>query len=91
MTTLYFEEEINLSDEKTDYKVNSKEIDLALKLIESLKGKFEPEKYKDEYQENIRKAIDDKIDGKPVKGTKKQNKKSIDNLMKALEKSLKEK
>ena len=91
MTTLYFEEEINLSDEKTDYKVNNKEIELALKLIDSLKGKFEPEKYKDEYQENIRKAIDDKIDGKPVKGTKKQNKKSIDNLMKALEKSLKEK
>lgn len=89
MTTLYFEEEINLENNKDKIEVNQKELVLAMKLIESLKGKFEPSKYKDEYQNSIRKAIDSKLNGKAIKGTKKKNKKHIDDLMLALEKSLK--
>ena len=37
----------------------------------------------------IRNAIEDKLNGKEIKGTKKNNKKKINDLMKALEKSLK--
>lgn len=90
MTTLYFQEEVNLQKDESKYKINDKELDLAVKLITSLKGKFEPNKYKDEYQDNLKTAIEDKIDGKSVKDVKKKNKKQIDDLMKALEKSLKE-
>lgn len=90
MTTLYFEEEINIPDEDIEYVSNEKELDLAVKLIESLEGKFEPQNYKDEYQNSIRDAIDDKLDGKDVKETKRKPKKQIDDLVKALEKSLKE-
>ena len=89
MTTLYFEEEVNERKDKSDIKINDEELDLAMKLINSLKGKFEPSKYKDEYQDNIKKAIDDKLKGKKVKGVKKKNKKQISDLMEALEKSLK--
>lgn len=89
MTTLYFEEEIILPNSELTSKVDSKELDLAIKLINSLKGKFEPYKYRDEYQDNIRKAIDDKIDGKTIKKSKVKSKKQIKNLMEALEKSLK--
>ena len=89
MTTLYFEEEINVRRDDGNYKVNDKELDLAIKLINSLKGKFEPLKYRDEYQENIRKAITNKLDGKKVKGSRKKNKKQITDLMEALENSLK--
>lgn len=64
MTTLYFEEEVMFEEKNTKSEVDEKELNMAIKLIENLKGKFEPEKYKDEYQDNIRKAIDDKIDGK---------------------------
>lgn len=88
MTTLYFEEELNLEQNATTYKINEKELDLALKLIESLKGKFAPEKYKDEYQENIKKAIDEKLSGKKISKSKKKNKQKINDLMEALEKSL---
>lgn len=90
MTTLFFEEEVNLNEEKIKYDVNEKELNLAIKLIESLKGKFEPKKYKDEYQENIRSAIDKKINGKTIKSAKKTSRKQINDLMEALEKSLKE-
>ena len=89
MTTLYFEEEINIPEKDISGSIDKKEMDLAIKLIESMKGTFEPEKYKDEYQNNIKKAIDDKLNGKKIKGKKQNNKVQIDNLMDALEKSLK--
>lgn len=91
LTTLYFEEEVNVKKDESNIKINEKELDLAIKLITSLKGKFEPEKYKDEYQDNIKEAIENKLEGKNIKSKKKTNKKQINDLMEALEKSLKQK
>ena len=89
MTTLFFEEEVNIPSNDLNKTLNQKEIDLAIKLIESLKGKFEPQKYHDEYQDKIKEAIDDKIEGKEIKRTRKKPKQQINDLMEALEKSLK--
>lgn len=91
MTTLYFEEEVMLEEKNTKSEVDETELSMAIKLIENLKGSFEPEKYKDEYQDNIKNAIDDKIDGKKITKSKKKSKKQITDLMEALEKSLKKK
>lgn len=91
LTTLYFEEEVNIRKDEVHHKINEKELDLAIQLITSLKGKFEPSKYKDEYQDNLKAAIEDKMEGKNIKSAKKKNKTQIDDLMKALEKSLKQK
>lgn len=91
MTTLYFEEEVMLEEKNTKSEVDETELSMAIKLIENLKGNFEPEKYKDEYQDNIKNAIDDKIDGKKITKSKKKSKKQITDLMEALEKSLKKK
>ncbi len=91
LTTLYFEEEVRIPDKNMEVKVTNKELDLAVKLIESMDGEFEPHKYKDEYQDKIKMAIDAKLDGKKITKTKSTNKKQINDLMKALEKSLKEK
>ena len=91
MTTLYFEEEVNIHEDNLNYNLDKKELDLAMQLINSLKGDFEPEKYKDEYQNNLRNAIEDKIEGKTIKTAKKKNKKQISDLMEALEQSLTEK
>ena len=60
LTTLYFAEEVNVPDQELKVKVNEKELNLALKLIDSLSEKFDVSKYKDEYQERIKKAIDAK-------------------------------
>lgn len=91
MTTLYFEEEVKIPEETLKGKVNEAELKLAIQLINSLKGKFEPQKYKDEYQNNIQKAITAKIEGTTLKGQKKKPKKQVKDLMEALEKSLKSK
>ena len=89
LTTLYFDEEVKLPDKFNMGKINPKELDLAIELINSLKGKFEPDKYKDEYQERIKKAIDDKLNGKTIKTSKKKPQVQVNDLMKALAKSLK--
>ncbi len=89
LTTLYFDEEVSIPKNELKTKSNEKELNLAIKLIESLSGKFEPEKYKDEYQENIRRAIDDKLEGKEIKTKKKKSKEQVSDLLEALEKSLK--
>ncbi len=91
MTTLYFEEEILKKENAATSQVTKKELDMALLLIDKMTAKFEPQKYEDEYQNSIKKAIDDKLNGKTIKAKKKKNKKQISNLMEALEKSLKAK
>ena len=91
MTTLFFEEEVRIKEQELNSKINEKELDLAVKLIESLKGNFEPEKYLDEYQNNIKNAIEDKLNGKKIQSQKKKPKKQVSDLMEALEKSLKKK
>ena len=91
MTTLFFREEVMLPEEELDLKVNEKELDLAVKLIEERKGKFEPDKYQDEYQDNIKDAIDDKLNGRTIKKTKKKQKEQVNDLLEALEKSLRKK
>ncbi len=89
MTTLYFYEEINVLEEEMNKKINTKELELATKLILSMKTKFKPDTYHDLYQDTISKAIDDKLNGKTIKGSKKTNRRQIKDLMSALEKSLK--
>ena len=91
LTTLYFEEEVKIPEKEMESATNAKELELAIKLIDSLSTRFEPEKYRDEYQDNIKKAIDDKLNGKKIKGTKKKSKEQISDLLEALEKSLKKK
>lgn len=91
MTTLYFEEEVIIPEVNVKNNFSDVELDLAIKLIHNLEGKFDPKKYKDEYQNNLRKAIDDKLSGRKIKkSNKKINNKNINDLMKALEKSLNE-
>ncbi len=89
LTTLYFAEEVKLSTKFTMSKINPKELELAVKLIDSLKGPFEPEKYQDEYRERLQKAITKKLNGQTIKINKKKSSKQVNDLMKALEKSLK--
>ena len=62
---------------------------LALQLIESMTDKFTPKKYKDEYQDRIKDAIEDKLAGNKVKKVKGKPRKSVNDLMEALEASLK--
>lgn len=89
LNTLFFDEEVTKNPMKTNLaKANEKEVAIALQIIDSMTGKFEPEKYHDEYREKIQKAIEDKIAGKEIASPKEKPEKNIVNLMEALQKSL---
>jgi DNA end-binding protein Ku len=56
--------QLDLPDSKT---ASTKEIDMALKLIDQLTGPFIPEDFKDTYTDELQAMIDEKVKGKPVK------------------------
>ena len=87
--TLFFKSEIQKAPELKASKITKQELDLAKNLITQMTGKFEPEKYKDEYYEKLKKAIKRKISGNEIVEAKDEEQPvKIINLMEALEKSL---
>jgi len=57
----------------TAIKIEKKELDMALTIIDQLTEKFEPEKYKDTYKEDLLKLIKKKSTEKPKNKTTKVN------------------
>jgi DNA end-binding protein Ku len=68
MHTMYYTDEIRQVDEfTTDTSlVKEKELELATTLIRSLEAEFEPQKYQDDYRENLKKMIEAKVAGQEV-------------------------
>ena len=66
MHTMYYVDELRKTEEfRTDASlVKEKELELAMALIESLTAPFEPEKYQDNYRENLKTLIANKVAGK---------------------------
>jgi len=64
--TMYYVDEIRQVDEfHTDTTlVKDKELELAKTLVESLAAPFEPQKYKDDYRENLMAMIKAKVEGR---------------------------
>ena len=90
LNTMYFYEEIQEAPTVKKATVTAKELELASTLINQMTGKFEPEKFKDEYNEKLKKAIKNKIAGKKVVSvTKKEAPIKVINIMDALKKSIK--
>lgn len=88
-TLLYQDDikEIPVAYEKP--KVAEAELAMAEKLIEGMEERFEPQKYKDEFQEKLKALIDDKIAGKAVEKPKEEKPGKIIDLMEALKASIK--
>lgn len=89
--TMYFPDELQKSNRAANAgvkKFDKKEVDLARKLIETLAAPFEPEKFHDEYKENVEKLIENKRAGKHISTTKQPRKAPVIDLMQALQRSL---
>lgn len=95
---MHFSEEIIASDElhlPGAAKLGKKEADMAEKLVESMTGKWDPAKYKDDYKEALVKVIEEKVaaGGKEVARPKKTQGVKATNvidLVAVLQKSLQE-
>ncbi len=91
--TMYYQDEIRQVEEfRTDTSlVKEKELAMAKMLISSLEENFEPQKYHDSYRENLKKMIEDKIEGRNVVETPAEHFAPVIDIMEALKKSLAEK
>jgi DNA end-binding protein Ku len=79
-------EELSLPSKE---KISPSEVSLALKLIEGMAGKFDPEKYKDSYSEEVQKLIQAKAKGqKLLAPAPKAAKNNVIDLVAALQESL---
>jgi DNA end-binding protein Ku len=87
--TLYYPKEIVSSSdlETPKVEVTAKESELANSLVEAMLTSFQPEKYKDEYREGLKKVIDSKLKGVEVKKPE-ERKLEVTDLMSALKASL---
>jgi DNA end-binding protein Ku len=90
MHTMYFNHEIRQVDEfRTDTSlVKDKELTLATSLIEALAADFEPEKYHDEYRDNLLRMIEAKKAGEEVVATPEPREAKVIDIMEALKASL---
>jgi DNA end-binding protein Ku len=72
MATMRFADEVVSPDELDDIipengrKLEKREVEMAGQLIESLSGEFEPDKYRDEYREELLALIERKARGEEV-------------------------
>jgi DNA end-binding protein Ku len=51
---------------KQDEKVNDRELEMAVKLVEQLSESWDPEQYKDTYTEDLMRIIQEKIEGREI-------------------------
>ena len=89
--TMYYRDEIRQVEEfRTDRSlVKDKELELAMTLVKSLEAAFEPEKYKDDYRENLKAMIQAKVEGKEIVETAPtQHKAPVIDILEALKMSL---
>jgi DNA end-binding protein Ku len=63
--TMYYADEVRKVDEfgRPDVELKDSELKVAHQLIEALAADFEPEKYSDSFQENVKKLIETKLAG----------------------------
>ena len=54
-------EDVDLPEKLKGAKVSSKELDMALRLIEDMADEWQPERYRDTYHEDLMKRIEEKI------------------------------
>lgn len=92
--TMYYEDEVRRLEnfgETSKIELKDAEVKVAHQLIEALASKFEPQKYYDTFEENLKKLIKAKLEGQEVTPVEKPKKMApVVDLMAALKQSLAE-
>lgn len=87
--TLFYADEVKeLPKDYPRPEVNDAELQMAGQLIAAMDRPFEPEQFRDEYQERLRALIADKIAGNEIRTTAEEGPDNVIDLMDALKKSV---
>ena len=91
--TLRYPYEVRQEDEYfediEDEKVPKDMLDLATHIVDTKRGKFQPEKFQDEYEDALKELLRKKQRGEKIEQPKERAPSNVVNLMDALRKSLK--
>jgi DNA end-binding protein Ku len=81
--------EADYFDGITDEKIPKDMLDLALHIVESKRGEFEPAKFEDEYEEALKELLRKKQKGEQIERAKEPTRTNVVNLMDALRQRIK--
>lgn len=88
LNTMFFYEELQQCPPYKAVKIEKKELELASNLIKQMTKPFKPETFKDEYNQKVLKAIQQKLAGKKIVKMHEKSPEKVINIMEALQKSL---
>lgn len=92
METIYYPDEIRSIQQMPNLpeksQVNEKELQMAKMLIEQLSTPFEPDKYTDDYRQDLLDLINKKVTGQEIKVAPQKAQTNVVDLMSALQASL---
>jgi DNA end-binding protein Ku len=92
LETLYFAEDIRARDEIDEavgeMEPNEAELGMALQLLQSLVGEFDPEDYENEYRNDLRAMLEAKLAGEEIKAPEPVTQAPVVDLMEALRQSV---
>lgn len=88
MEILYYADEVEPPQKAEGKAPTKKEKEMAVRLIKSMSKKFDAKRYKDEFQERLQQFIEAKAEGETIKVEEAPRGTVIEDLEKALEKSL---
>jgi DNA end-binding protein Ku len=88
--TMYYKDEVRGLENfgRPDVEVREAEVKVAHQLIQALSAKFDPAKYYDTFEENLKKLIKARLEGKEVTPVEKPKPVPVTDLMDALRQSL---
>lgn len=87
--TLLYADEVKSNDtDKPSVSVSGREMEMAESLVKALSSDFEPDQFKDHYQEALKKVIQSKLKGKNIEISRPREATSATDLMELLEASL---
>lgn len=88
--TMYYADEVRQLENfgRPDVDIKEAEVKVAHQLIQALEAKFEPQKYHDTFEDNLRELIRAHLEGREVKAVSKPRPAPVTDLMAALKQSL---
>ena len=92
LETLFFAEDVrskkDIEEAVAEADVKDVELDLARQVIESISGEFDPEKFRNEYRDDLRRMLEAKVAGQEITRPEPAPETPVIDLMEALKASL---
>jgi DNA end-binding protein Ku len=88
LETMYYADEVRQPEEAPKPQVRAAEVEMAKTLIENLAAKWDPERYHDQYRNELLDLLQKKVEGEPLPEPAAESEGEVVDLMEALRQSV---